>query len=104
MDQGSGQPDSGLAADPPLIPPFAEQTLGEVDALLGLRQLLLETLDVLFQGVGRDFYAVDAKSGRVLARVQSKTAMSSTPLAYAARGKQVVAIASGSTVLAFGLP
>ncbi len=60
--------------------------------------------DVLFQAIGRDFYAIDATSGRRLAKVSLKTVTSSTPLAYLADLRQFVAIASGSTVVALGLP
>jgi quinoprotein glucose dehydrogenase len=60
--------------------------------------------DVVFQGIGRNFYAVDARTGKKLAQVALKITMSSTPLTYIAGGKQVLAIASGSTIVALGLP
>jgi quinohemoprotein ethanol dehydrogenase len=60
--------------------------------------------DVLFQAIGRDFLAVDATTGKLVTKVPMRTGMSSTPLTYRAAGRQYVAIASGSAVLAFGLP
>ena len=60
--------------------------------------------DVLFQAIGRDFYALDATSGKQLTKIPLKVVTSSSPLVYSAGGKQFVAIASGSTVVALGLP
>jgi quinoprotein glucose dehydrogenase len=60
--------------------------------------------DVVFEAIGREFYALDAKSGRKLTQVSMKVVASSTPLTYRAGGKQFVAIASGPSVIAIGLP
>jgi outer membrane protein assembly factor BamB len=60
--------------------------------------------NVLFQAIRRDFHVLDATSGRSLATVPLATPMGSTPLTYQADGKQFVAIASGRTVVAIGLP
>jgi len=68
--------------------------------------------DVLFQAINRDLYAIDAISGKQLAKVTLKSMTSSTelvsssdgPLVYFAGGRQYVAILSGSTVVALGLP
>ena len=60
--------------------------------------------DVVFQAIGRQFYAVDARTGATLAQVAMKIAAFSTPLTYEAGGRQFVAIASGGSVVAFGLP
>ncbi len=60
--------------------------------------------DVVFEAIGRDFYAVDAKTGKKLAQVNIKISTFSTPLTYMAGGKQVLAIASGSSIVALGLP
>jgi len=60
--------------------------------------------DVLFQGIGRNFYAVDATNGKTLAAVNIKISTFSTPLGYMAGGKQLLAIASGSSIVALGLP
>jgi glucose dehydrogenase len=60
--------------------------------------------DVVFQAIGRNFYAVDARTGKKLAEVPMKISTFSTPMAYLAGGKQLVAIASGSSIVALGLP
>src|SRR5262245_28309914 len=58
--------------------------------------------DVVFQAIGRDFFAVDAKTGKKLAQVAMKISTFSTPMTYTAGGKQFVAIASGSSIVALG--
>jgi outer membrane protein assembly factor BamB len=60
--------------------------------------------DVLFQAIGRDFYALDAISGKQLTKISLKVVTSSSPLVYSARGKEFVAIASGNSVVALSLP
>jgi glucose dehydrogenase len=60
--------------------------------------------DVLFQAIGRNFYALEARLGKTLATVPMKSFSNSTPLTYQVGDKQYVAIASGGTVLVFGLP
>lgn len=60
--------------------------------------------DIVYQAINRDFYALDARTGKVLAKVPLKAPMASTPLAYQARKKDFVAMASGSTIVALGLP
>jgi glucose dehydrogenase len=65
---------------------------------------LVSAGDVVFQAIGRDFYALDATSGKQLAKVPLKIVTSATPLAYLADLRQFVAIASGSSVVALGLP
>jgi PQQ-dependent dehydrogenase (methanol/ethanol family) len=60
--------------------------------------------DVVFQAIGRDFYALDATSGKQLAKVSIKIVTSATPLTYLADLRQFVAIASGNSVVALGLP
>ena len=60
--------------------------------------------DVVYQAINRDFYALDARTGKILAKVPLKAPMASTPLAYQARKKDFVAMASGSTIVALGLP
>ena len=60
--------------------------------------------DLVFEAVDRTFYALDATSGKQLAAVPMKVSAFSSPLAFMAGGKQFVAIASGSTVVAIGLP
>ena len=60
--------------------------------------------NVVFQGIGQTFYAVDATSGETLAQVEMPVSVRSTPMTYEAGGRQFVGIASGGTVLAFGHP
>ena len=60
--------------------------------------------DVVFQAIGRDFYAVDARTGKKLAQVNIKIGTFSTPLTYMAGGKQLLAIASGGSIVALALP
>jgi glucose dehydrogenase len=60
--------------------------------------------DVIFQAIGKIMYALDAKSGKRLAAAPMKSVGASTPLTYQVGDRQYIAIASGSTVLAFGLP
>ena len=60
--------------------------------------------DVVFQAIGREFYTLDATSGKQLSKVTMKTIVSATPLTYLAQGRQYVAIAGGNSIRAFGLP
>ena len=60
--------------------------------------------DIVFQAIGRDMFAVDAKTGKKLAQVNIKIGTFSTPMTYMAGGRQFVAIASGSSIVAVGLP
>ena len=50
------------------------------------------------------FAAVDAKTGRALWHFETSQAPKASPMTYMAGGRQYVAIASGSNVLAFALP
>jgi len=59
--------------------------------------------DVVFQAIGRNMYAVDATNGRKLADVNIKISNFATPIAYMGGGKQLVAIASGATIVALGV-
>ena len=60
--------------------------------------------DLVFEAVDRSFYTLDAKTGKRLAAVPMKVSAFSSPLAYMAGGKQFIAIASGSSIVAIGLP
>ena len=60
--------------------------------------------DVVFQGIGPWLHALDATNGAQLAAVQLPGAVRASPLTYSAGGRQFVAIASGATVIAVGLP
>jgi PQQ-dependent dehydrogenase (methanol/ethanol family) len=60
--------------------------------------------NVVFEVIGREFYAVDATNGKKLATMTLKAGAGSSPISFQAGGKQFVAMASGSSVVAFGLP
>jgi outer membrane protein assembly factor BamB len=62
--------------------------------------------DLVFQGGGTgDVYAFDAKTGRQLFTFTSKTnGIRDSPLAYAVKGKEYVAMVGGNTILVFALP
>ena len=66
--------------------------------------LLSTAGDVLFQAIGREFYTLDAVAGKQLSRITMQTVVSAEPLTYLAGGRQYVAIASGGSIRAFGLP
>ncbi len=50
------------------------------------------------------FAAVDAKSGKPLWHFHTNESWHASPMTYMVEGKQYVAVAAGSTVIAFGLP
>ncbi len=50
------------------------------------------------------FAAVDAKTGKLLWHFQTSELWKASPMTYLAGGKQYVAVAAGSNILAFGLP
>ena len=60
--------------------------------------------DVVFQAIGRQFHAVDARTGTKLAQVTMNISTRSTPMAYMAGSGQFLAIASGRSIVALGLP
>jgi quinoprotein glucose dehydrogenase len=60
--------------------------------------------NVVFQAVGREFYALDAATGAKLAQLTVKAGGGSSPISYRAGGRQLVTLAGGATVVAFGLP
>lgn len=60
--------------------------------------------DVLVQAVGRDFYVLDARSGAQLYKTSMKAGTRSTPMTYRAGGRQFIAMVSGNSVVAWGLP
>jgi glucose dehydrogenase len=59
--------------------------------------------DVVFQGVGTDLYAFDAKTGAQLLKAAVKGGIRASPLTYGAGGRQYVAIVAGNTIYSFGL-
>jgi alcohol dehydrogenase (cytochrome c) len=50
------------------------------------------------------FAAVDAKTGKLLWHFHTSQTWKASPMTYLAGGKQYVAVAAGSNIIAFGLP
>ncbi len=59
---------------------------------------------VFYGETGGGFAAVDAKSGRTLWHFEANQIWKGSPMTYAVKGKQYVAIASGGNILSFALP
>jgi len=60
---------------------------------------------IVFYGeTGGAFSAVDAKSGRTLWHLETNQIIKGSPMTYTVYGRQYVAVAAGSQILAFGLP
>jgi glucose dehydrogenase len=66
--------------------------------------ILTTASDVLFSG-GREgyFYALDARSGELLWRVNLGGAVASGPMSYAVNGRQYVAISAGNALFVYAL-
>jgi outer membrane protein assembly factor BamB len=66
--------------------------------------ILTTATDVLFSG-GREgyFYALDARNGELLWKVNLGGIVAMGPMTYAAEGKQYVAVNSGNSLFVFGL-
>ena len=61
--------------------------------------------DLVFQALGSDgFVALDARTGEVLFTFRDDSTVRASPLTYVVNDKQFVAVAAGTSVLAFGLP
>ena len=60
--------------------------------------------DVLFQGVGSDMYAFDARTGAQLVKVPLGKPSRASGITYQANGRQYVAIAAATSIVAVGLP
>ena len=50
-----------------------------------------------------DFFALDAVTGTLLWRIQTGGEIWSNPMSYRSEGKQFIAVASGSSLMVFGL-
>jgi alcohol dehydrogenase (cytochrome c) len=50
-----------------------------------------------------DFFAVDAVNGKLLWRIQTGGAVWANPISYMSEGKQHIAVAAGSTMIAFSI-
>jgi glucose dehydrogenase len=66
--------------------------------------VLTTASDVLFSG-GRDgsFYALDARTGRLLWQTNLGPSVAAGPMTYAVNGRQYVSIMAGSALFTFGL-
>jgi alcohol dehydrogenase (cytochrome c) len=66
--------------------------------------ILTTATDLLFSG-GREgyFYALDARNGELLWRVNVGGIVAMGPMTYAAEGKQYVAVNAGNSLFVFGL-
>ena len=66
--------------------------------------ILTTASDVLFSG-GRDgaFYALDARTGKLLWETNLGPSVAAGPISYAVNGKQYVSIQAGSALFTFGL-
>ncbi len=53
---------------------------------------------------GGAFVAADARTGKLLWRFNTGLGWKAAPMSYAINGQQYVAVAAGSTIIAFGLP
>jgi alcohol dehydrogenase (cytochrome c) len=58
---------------------------------------------VVFGSAGEFFFALDAKTGRELWRVDTGGMIKAAPVTYSIDGKQIITIAAGHDLLAFGL-
>ena len=59
---------------------------------------------VFFGETGGSIAAADAATGKVLWHFESNQILKGSPMTYAVKGRQYVAIAAGATILAFALP
>jgi alcohol dehydrogenase (cytochrome c) len=66
--------------------------------------VLTTASDVLFSG-GRDgaFYALDARTGKLLWQTNLGPSVASSPITYAINGKQYVSVMAGNSLYTFGL-
>lgn len=58
---------------------------------------------VVFGGAAESFFALDAKTGRELWRVNTGGVIKASPITYSIDGQQLVTIAAGHDILTFGL-
>jgi glucose dehydrogenase len=60
--------------------------------------------DLVFQGVGTDFYALDARSGKQVFKSTLMSGTRASAMTYEVNGRQYVSIVATNTVVTFGLP
>ena len=85
--------------------PLTGEQVWRTDSLNGPTGLISTGSDLVFQvsGLG-EFAAYDAKTGKQVARFGVKGTTSASPLMYQVNGRQFLAVVSGDTVQAYGLP
>ena len=66
--------------------------------------VLTTASDLLFSGGDGNFYALDARSGKSLWKVDLGALVGSGPMTYSVDGHQYVAVCAGSALYVFGLP
>ena len=59
--------------------------------------------DLLFQGSGTDFFALDARNGSALWKISLGGSIVMGPITYSTGGKQYVAAAAGNSLFVFAL-
>jgi alcohol dehydrogenase (cytochrome c) len=112
-----GQPFIGVFPRPGLASDDVHSAIQAIDPKTGLKKwtyrlaapmteagVLTTASDVLFSG-GRDgaFFALDARTGRLLWETRLGPSVASSPITYAVNGKQYVSIVAGSALFTFGL-
>ena len=60
--------------------------------------------DLVFQGVGVDFYALEARSGKQVFNSTLKSGSQASAMTYEVNGRQYVSIVATNAVVTFGLP
>ena len=60
--------------------------------------------DLVFQTVGANFYALDARTGKEDFRTKLASPSRATAISYQSNGRQYVAVAAGSQMVVYGLP
>jgi alcohol dehydrogenase (cytochrome c) len=112
-----GQPFIGVFPRPGLASDDVHSAIQAIDPKTGLKKwtyrlaapmteagVLTTASDMLFSG-GRDgaFFALDARTGKLLWETRLGPSVASSPITYAVNGKQYVSIVAGSALFTFGL-
>jgi alcohol dehydrogenase (cytochrome c) len=112
-----GQPFIGVFPRPGLSTDDVHSTIQAIDPKTGQKKwtyrlaapmteagVLTTASDVLFSG-GRDgaFFALDARTGKLLWETHLGPSVAASPITYAVNGKQYVSIMAGSSLFTFGL-
>ena len=112
-----GQPFIGVFPRPGLASDDVHSAIQAIDPKTGLKKwtyrlaapmteagVLTTASDVLFSG-GRDgaFFALDARTGKLLWETHLGPSVAASPITYAVNGKQYVSVVAGSSMFTFGL-